>query len=385
MSEQLKSAELYDQTRHKGVRRSLARHGLDNLIDDNDNHASYEGGWGFFEDDSFTPPEFQVTRDDDYLIDTILNEQSRPALDRGPLSPERQAIAQEGVKRLFEAAWGFDRGTLEDVREARLRLYQLDRPERAIKKKELYQQGKYIRYQGGPLEDNRYDAFINGSGSDFLHFGVAETANSTPASDRLDSFMRVYIYTRPEYAGHVAAEIVRRMRNNYGKEVYGKISDTSTDADPNALQREDNLLLYMKTHSEMVAAAKILKELTSERPQVFNENAGKLDRARKTDIPFVSIAEEPIQVEGGIQESFNSSRENIESEAQNLLVKTFSTRYPETACANINEVFQYAYKSDLKSKQELKSMYRKAVQYIAPKYHVSQRNYALNEVDDRII
>lgn len=169
------------------------------------------------------------------------------------------------------------------------------------------------------------------------------------------------------------------MHDRYNKEIYGKVLDISTANSPNTLQREDNLLLYLRTHSEMTAAADILKELITERPQVFNEKAGRLDRARKTDIPFVSIAEEPIQQSGGTEESFNSSRENIESEAQALIVKKFSEQYPELPPMTFKETFNYTYKNGLKSKQELKIIYRQAVQYVAPRRGVSQRNYAMNE------
>lgn len=377
MPEQFKTTELYSQDLQEDAKRSPG-----DLLAGHSQLASYEGGWGFFEEHSVVPSEFQLTQNDDLLIDTILDEQPRPAVDYGPLSSERRAVAQDGVRRLFEAGWGFDNGTLEDVREARLRLHQLDSPKLSATKNWLYQKGRYIRYQDGPLEANRYEAFVNGSGSDFLHFGVAETPANTSDYDRLDTFMRVYIYAKPEYAGHIAAEIVRRMRDQYGKEIYGKISDISTDDSANALQREDNLLLYPRTHSEMVAAAQVLKELTAERPQVFNVDAGKLDRARKTDIPFVSIAEEPIQAIGGIQESFNSSRENIESEAQGLLVKKFLEHNSGLPYMSFKETFQYAYKNGLKSKKELKDVYRQAVQYLAPKYHVSQSNYSLNEGHD---
>jgi len=296
-----------------------------------------------------------------------------------PLPPERRVVAQDGVRRLFEAAWGFDKGALSDVREARLRLHQLGQPKWTAKKDGLYRQGRYIRYQHGPLEGRRYEAFVHGGGSDFLHFGVPDVPAGTPNHDKLDTFMRVYVHAKPEYTGHIAAEVVRRMRDTYGKEIYGKISDTSTADDPNTLQREDNLVLYLRTHSEMTAAATILKELTAERPQAFNPETGKLDRARKTDIPFVSIAEEPIQQNGGTQESFNSSRENLESEAQALLVKKFSEQYPQISPTTFKETLQYAYKYGLKNKQELRDIYRQAVQYVAPKYGVSQTNYALNE------
>lgn len=361
------------------ARRNLAKRGLDHLMTDKNKLASYEGGWGFFDEHSLTPGEFQVTQDDDLLIDTLLGEQSRPAYEQEPLSPERRETAQIGVTKLFEAAWGFDKGTLSDIREARLRLAQLQEPAREAKKNELYQKGHYIRYQGGPLAGKRYDAFVHGSGSDFLHFGVPDVAADTPPGDKLDNLMRVYVHAKPEYAGHIVAEIVRRMRNNYGKEIYGKISDISTDDQPNALQREDNLLLYLKTHSEMAAAADIIKDLVAERPQVFNMDAGKLDRARQTDIPGVSIAEEPMQQPGHLQESFNSSRENVEADAQQLLVQKFNERYPQLSAHNFADMLQRAYKNGLKTKQELKQMYRQAVQYAAAKHGVSRRNYAMNQ------
>jgi len=386
MSEQSNSTQLpnpdmqgWHPDLQEHAKRNLARHGLDYLIASKNQLASYEGGWGFFETHSITPDEFQITKDDDLLIDIILNEQPELVKDRKPLSPERRAIAQDGVRRLFEAAWGLDRGDLSNVREARLRLYQLGQPKHAAKKAELYRQGRYVRYQNGPLEGKRYEAFVYGIGSGFLHFGVTNVTASTPDHDKLDTFMRVYIHAKPEYAGHVGAEIVRRMRAKYNKEIYGKILDTSTDDSPGALQREDNLLLYMKTHSEMIAAAAILKELISERPQVFDKNAGRLDRARITDIPFVSIAEEPIQQIGGYQESFNSSRENVEADAQMLLIKKFSEQYPRLDPMRFETMFQYAYKNGFKTKPELKNMYRQAVQYVAPKYGVSQNNYALNK------
>lgn len=365
---------------HERTRRGLAARSINSLPKENDRLASYESGWGFFNEHAITPDGFHITQDDDLLLDVLLGEKIKEPLKQEPLSPEKCLVAQDGIRRLFSAAWGFNDGKPATLHEARQKLYELNQPERRATKIKLYKSGKFLQYQR-PKPGTKYHEVYEDNGwyGDFLHFGVNAMPDNTPENDKLDHLMRVYVHAQPEYAGHIAAEMIRRMRSRYGKEIYGKALDISTADSPNTIQREDNLLFYLHTHSEMIAAAKIIKELTNERPQAFNAGAGTLDRARATDIAFTSIAEEPIQRNDVIQESFNSSRENIESEAQCMFVQEFLRIYPQIKGVSFREILQEAYTTGLKSKQELKGMYHQTIQFIAPKHGVSRSNYALNQ------
>lgn len=342
--------------------------------------ASYEGGWGFFNQTSMDPPEFQVTADDDLYVDVLLGEQKAEGYYsiNETLDDEQKAKAQQGIAWLFEAAWGLPKGTFTDIDEARLRLYQLEDESNKDKKQELLRQGKQVHYQ----VDKRvkYHELFQREHFDgkFLHFGTYEK----PANeeDLLDHPMRVYVHTQPEAVGHVAAETVRRMDDIYDKSIYGKLWDVSTAKGEHTVLRRDNLLFVIKTHSGMVAVADILKDLYAEAPGVFETERGKLERGRQTDLPMVFLAEEPNPAKFPRQESFNSSRsEYIETEAQDTLVKSFKKKYPNFDRINdIRDVFRCAYDNGIATKQDLKELLRKSVMRSAKKYGVSTKNYAMN-------
>jgi len=354
----------------------------DTIVENVERKSGYESGWGFFDEHLIDPPQFQVTSDDDYLVDVLLGEKKAKELEPGPLSPEKRLIAEEGVRRLFITVWDINNDALATVGEAREKLYEIEQPDNKALRDELHRSGKNMHYQvSQPGKIKYHEMFKDDWYGQFLHFGVAETPTGTPEEDKLDTWMRVYMNAKPEYAADIASEIVMRMRSTYNKSIYGKIHDISSAESQNTPIREDNLLLYLRTHSEMTAAAAILKILVEEMPGKFKKPTDSSNRARKTDIPFISIAEEPIQ-NGIILESFNSSREGIESKAESALALVIAEHTGINIYSSLAKAFQYVYKNSIKSKQDLKEGYRLAVQAEAVKHGVSDRNYAMNLRDE---
>lgn len=156
---------------------------------------------------------------------------------------------------------------LTTLDEDRKKLYELEQPDNKALRDKLHRSGKHMHYQVFKAGKIKYhEAFKDDSYSQFLHFGVAEAPIGTPEEDKLDTWMRVYINAKPEYAADIASEIVMRMRSTYNKSIYGKIHDISSAESQNTLICENKLLLYLRTHSEMTAAAAILKILVGEMP-----------------------------------------------------------------------------------------------------------------------
>lgn len=292
--------------------------------------GSYQNGWGFFEaGNKLDPDEFVLTQNDDLYVDTVILGLDRPEkfskIDRKlPLSPERSKIAQEGICRAIEAKHQLTPGTLKDIREARNYLQsKAAQSGGAISTGAIhYQNISMVPKNGVSLADHV------GSHGDFLHFGASNRRqNNLP--DKLEEVMRAYVYTPPEYSGHVAATIINEVRTRIGREVYLKLYDYSTK-DNGGEARADNLIIYGQTHGEMVVIADTLRRLATDHPEMFDPQANPIDFARKTGIPAVSIAEEPMQ-HGGMVQSFNQSRSDIARYARDELYKRFFNENPNVA------------------------------------------------------
>lgn len=222
-------------TWHPGLqehaRRNLAKRQLGHLVRSAEIDG-YRDGWGFFDTTTVDPAEFQITDNDDLRIEQILGEKEEVRAKVGPLDAEKLAIAQEGMCRLFAAAWGFDNDKIVNITQAREKLFELNTPARAKTKQALHAKGKYLCYQRPRPGVKYHEAFASDWFGDYLHFGVNALPNNTEETDTLDTLMRVYIHAKPEYAGHIAAEVIRRMRTRYQKEIYGKVLDISTADSP---------------------------------------------------------------------------------------------------------------------------------------------------------
>lgn len=375
---------------------------------------SYEGGWGFFDEgNSLNPKEYQITADDDLWVANYLetSDDYHPTQEKEkprPLTPEQKAIANADTARaaaLTLALKPENYPTMRHIRDYmdKLRL----NPAYTDRLQQLKSHGRDVHYQNisskadrslsAAMEDGwRYKKFdgtySEGSlGVDFLHFGRPRRVPESP--DKLDEIMRVYVYARPEYAGTIAATVIEQVKEQTGHYVYGKLWDVSTS--DRADFKDDNLLFYAQRHSDMGAIAQSLRDLSISHPEMFDNDARPTDRARKTDIPGVAIAEEPVQIPGEVRESFNSHRDSmmgrIEKAALDAILAepAIQRQYGRQIADahghpyDLRKILRTVYaaedtagKASLRNK--LKNMRHEAAQTLSSKYHVSTENFAMN-------
>lgn len=373
---------------------------------------SYQGGWGFFnEGNSLHPPEYQVTADDDLWAAELLGEAEEPIDDayeqkNTPLSPEQKRIANRGTARAAALTLGLKPENYPTMRHVR---DYIDKLALDPSKKERYQllkaHGRDVHYQNirskpdrplsATMEDGWKYTDLDGElkegqiGVDYLHFGRPRRVHESP--DKLDNIMRVYVYAKPEYAGEIAAVVIEKVHEKTGHYLYGKLWDVSTSN--NTRFKDDNLLFYVQRHSDMGAVAEVLRELTISHSDMFVQNARPTDRARKTDIPSVALAEEPIQ-SGDIKESFNGHRDTMSGEIEEQVLSQIlsdedipqdyrAEASQATSGWSLREILRRAYSSvDDTTKHRLhektKNVFRSTARSISPKYNVSPDNFAMN-------
>ncbi len=373
---------------------------------------SYEGGWGFFNDgNALNPKEYQVTANDDLWVAQLVGEVPKtPDKKHRPLTPEQKAFANAGTAKAAAMILGLNERdtpyTMRDIRDHISKL-SLD-PAYQDRRKLLKAHGRDVHYQGlrarpgtslnDLMEDGWQYKKSDGSmgqgrlGVDFLHFG--RPSRIEDSADKLDEIMRVYVYAKPEYAGPIAAAVIKQVHEKTGHYLYGKLWDVSTYDDTTL--RDDNLLFYVQRHSDMAAVAEVLRAIAAARPDAFDIDARPTDRARKTDIPGVALAEEPVQIPDAPRESFNSHRDDMSMAINKELFKTIGSdpdlqrQYPNEDFAALTS-YQYSFeqfirkhyaaldeagKTELRNK--LKKAYRAAAQKVSPDHHVSTENFAMN-------
>ena len=375
---------------------------------------SYEGGWGFFDEgNSLNPEEYQITADDDLWVANYLetSDDSHPTQEKEkpqPLTPEQKAIASAGTARAAALTLALKPENYPTMRHIRdymdtLRL----NPAYTDRLQQLKSHGRDVHYQNisskadrplsATMEDGWKVKHLDGTyddgilGIDFLHFGRPRRVPESP--DKLDEIMRVYVYARPEYAGIIAATVIEQVKKQTGHYIYGKLWDVSTS--DRADFKDDNLLFYAQRHSDMGAIAQSLRDLSISHPEMFDTNARPTDRARKTDIPGVAIAEEPVQIPGEVRESFNSHRDSmmgrIEKAALDAILAepAIQRQYGRQIADahghpyDLRKILRAVYvaedsagKASLRNK--LKNARYEAAQTLSSKYHVSTENFAMN-------
>lgn len=349
--------------------------------------GSYQNGWGFFDDNNGVFDQgYTVFGDDDLFIDQVLGERQALKKEQLPLSPERRAEAELHMTRFMEAAWGLPYKTFEDLEHARNKIDKIERPENELVREDMLRQGRYLQYQSpvqyrDQTKDSKtiHDILASPySSPTMLYFGRPMNEDSIPKDDKLDSIMRVYVHAKPEYAAAIAGKAILEMRKRLpGHELYGKLTDIAT-VHGDHYMRHDNLLFYLQTHSQMTCLATVLRGIAKKHPELFAPELTSLDVACQTDIPGVSIGEEPIQRNNVIQESFNSSRESIPGRALELIGGGIVSKYPELQGLRGNEALKAAYRKNLVTKEQIKNAFRKAVRAISVQQGISTENFSMN-------
>ena len=375
---------------------------------------SYEGGWGFFDEGhSLNPPEYQVTADDDLWVKDFLTDDSElPTQEKPqPLTPEQKAIANAGTARAAALVLGLDlrevggTPTMLQIRSYIDKLHGNPDPKYAERLKLLRASGRDVHYQNiraGRRDRSLNDAMEDGweyefngekhpgkLGVDYLHLGRIKRLPES--ADKLDEIMRVYVYAKPEYAGEIAATVLEDVKEKTGHVIYGKLWDVST-SDEEVRFKDDNLLFYVQRHGDMGAIAGSLRRLAAAHPEMFDASARPTDRARKTDIPGVALAEEPVQLPDAPRESFNSHRDEvqirIEEDLIGKIVSCFGLekRYPGKQFNNgytARKIIKEVYKLEPADKKAefravVKQLLRDSARAHSADHHVSPDNFAMN-------
>ncbi|GEM_PF-5935358 len=349
--------------------------------------GSYQNGWGFFDNNSGVfDQEYTVFGDDDLFIDQVLGKRQAYKKEQLPLSPERQAEAELHMTRFMEAAWGLPYKTFKNLEHARNKIDKIERPENRFVRENMLKQGRYLQYQS-PVQyrdqtknsKTIHDILASPySSPTMLYFGRPMNEDSILKDDKLDSIMRVYVHAKPEYAAAIAGKVIIEMRKRLPDyELYGKLTDIAT-VHGDHYMRHDNLLFYLQTHSQMTCVAVVLREMAAKHPELFAPELTSLDVACQTDIPGVSIGEEPIQRNDVIQESFNSSREAIPGRALELIEDGIVSKYPELRGLRGSEILKVAYKKNLVTREQITNAFRKAVRAISAQHGISTKNFSMN-------
>jgi hypothetical protein len=225
-----------------------------------------------------------------------------------PWEPRAQARARRGVQELIATEMEPVRLDATNVEHTRRALANLQRqPRHEGSRKQLERAGRHLHYQ------NVSDYDLMKLTGDFLHFGI--NYNYDGAHDKLKSGVRVYVTPKMEAVGHVAAQVVRRARAK-GYEPYGKLFDESSNTTDTVSPRQDRLLFYVRTTSQLHIIMDALKEVQQEESHLFEPDPPLL--SRRTKIPGVGLAEEPPQDKE--RQSYNQSREDILHEAWKKVV-----------------------------------------------------------------
>lgn len=361
----------------------------------NPERNSYEGGWGFFnEGNSLNPTEYQVTGDDDVWVDGLLGEPyrgPRSKIDRKfPLSEERRRIASKGIREAIEAYWKLEPGAAgKNMRQMRNNLQAT-----AEQTDEYHRVPNRIAYQDiATNRTNSRESLVDNIGDKatnlYLHFGRLTSQEASP--DKLDAVMRVYTYSAPEYAGAIAAAVIKASQEQLDHNVHLKLID-ATGSVPlgSGHVKDDNLIFYAQTHGELAVIAETLRRLTSEHPGWFDENSRVTDVARRTDIPAVALAEEPRQeLFNSIEKlSFNGSRREVMETICDKVFDRFLNQDYIKAKYNTrpllaDKVLSQEYVSrDVEGRKKmhgaLKRALHKAAKEESPQYGISTENFAMN-------
>lgn len=325
-----------------------------------------------------------ISHDDERLLDIMIDPVRRsnlyielveetPNSQQKPWQPGLREIAEQGMLDLVKAEFvtSVPSGdTMEDMRKGIWTLN--DTP--AVKA-DFARLGRAMSYQ-----NMREPSYLN-EGGDWLHFGI--NRNYAGATDLLPSQMRIYVSPLSEYAGHVAAKVIRGSME-HGYKPNGKVFDDSSNT-KGISTRADKLLFVVSTQSQLDMVLSELKEAQAESPNMFADRAPLL--AEKTDITGVSLGEEPVNDGSRLQESFTSSREHILETAWDEVVDQFMGA--KTAQTGITTIggrvldkrvvdLQDAVRRGTVPKDDVLVAFRRSVANRAPTAGISSDNFARN-------
>ncbi len=313
-----------------------------------------------------------ITYDDEKLVDLLL-EGGEPNYSRllgddltsqERWEPANQLKAREGMAELFRTALPSVDLEGMSVEEIRTKLGELSEDSW----QRLAQRGEGLHYQ---LTRHTFDQYYHSKYIDFLHFGP--NVRYPDAPDKLPAKMRVYVNTKLEAAGHVAARVIAIARGK-GYTPYGKVIDLSSSS--GALStREDRLLFYTSIQSHLDIIQDALEQVHAEEPELFEDHPPLL--SEPTDTPGVGLAEEPPN-DDIVATTFNDSRVGILREAWHKALSTILGDTQELDSRKLAKRCQAAITSGQIQKQALIDLVRKEVHEISPKHGVSQDNFARN-------
>jgi hypothetical protein len=204
---------------------------------------------------------------------------------------------------------------------------------------------------------------------DFLHFGI-----NTSEPDELSSPVRVYVSPKPWAVGKVAAELIRKSREQ-GYEPYGKAWDESS-VSGRLNNRRDRILIVPRTENQLRIVMDGLRDIQATKPELFEPETVLL--AEKSDMHGIGLAEEPRQ-DGGPKKSFNGSREVlIESAWRETLTDLVGKETDYEGQSTQLDRLRAAVQSGKKSMKEIVASFRVHAKKQSLEHGISPDNIARN-------